>query len=64
MDEKADSYEFTYSDGYKKRLNESDDSSDEEEPIGELAGPPFITGDIVEIEYNGTEISFFNRMTQ
>lgn len=49
MDEKVDCYEFTYSDGYKKRLNELDDSSEEEEPISELAGPPFITGDIVEI---------------
>lgn len=29
MDDKPDAYEFTYSDGYKKRLNDLD-SSDEE----------------------------------
>lgn len=53
MDEKTEVYEFTYSDGYKKRFNDFDSDSEEEQPLGELAGPPFITGDIVEIEYDG-----------
>lgn len=53
MDQKTDVYDFTYSDGFKKRFEEFDSESDEE-PVGELAGPPFITGDIIEIEYNGT----------
>lgn len=53
MDTKTDVYEFTYSDGYKKRFNEFDSGSEEQE-ASEIAGPPFITGDILEIEYNGT----------
>lgn len=30
MDQKTDVYEFTYSDGYKKRFNEFDSDSEEE----------------------------------
>lgn len=60
MAERTDCYEFIYSSGYKKPTDYDSSSEEIEE---EVVGPSFITGDVIEVEYNGSSITYLNRKT-
>jgi hypothetical protein len=63
MDEKKDSYQYLYSSGSQKPFNSDSDS---EEEMSKSTANEFMTGDILEVEYDGVAgtLNFFNRTTQ
>ncbi len=60
MDTKLDCYQFIYSSGYNKAFNEENYDSDDDADL-KIVGPPFMSGDIVQIEYDGSSIIYFNK---
>lgn len=63
MDTKFDCYQFIYSSGYNKAINEENYDSEEEDDL-QIVGPAFMSGDIIQIEYDGSSIIYFNKTTQ